>query len=52
VTGETVDETLYINCEDTRHVSLVLMRADRPHGDEIDRLVVLMQERLQRGAAK
>ncbi|UVC07958.1 hypothetical protein IHQ71_22715 [Rhizobium sp. TH2] len=47
VTGETVEETLYINCEDSRHVSLVLMlRTGRPGYGDIDAVVALMQKQL------
>ena len=47
VTGETVEETLFINCEDSRHVSLVLMlRTGRPGYGDIDAVVALMQKRL------
>jgi len=47
VTGETVEETLFINCEDSRHVSLVLMlRAGRPGYGDIDAVVALMQKHL------
>jgi len=48
VTGETNDETLFINCEDNRHVSLVLMmQSGRPTYGQIDRLVALMQKQLE-----
>jgi hypothetical protein len=47
VTGETVEETLFINCEDSRHVSLVLMlRTGRPGYGDIDAVVALMQNHL------
>ena len=47
VTGETAEETLFINCEDSRHVSLVLMlRTGRPGYGDIDAVVALMQKRL------
>lgn len=46
VTGENNTETLYINCEDLRHVSLVLMRPERPKVGEIDMIVSVMQNRL------
>lgn len=46
VTGETSAETLYINCEDQRHVSMILMSKERlSHGD-IDAVAALMQQRL------
>jgi len=46
VTGETGAETLYINCEDQRHVSMILMGRERlAHGD-IDAVAALMQQRL------
>jgi len=46
VTGETTNDTIFINCEDHRHVSVVLMRASRPAIGEIDALVALMQQLL------
>jgi hypothetical protein len=47
ITGETSEETLYINCEDVRHVSLVLMmRTERPGYGAIDAAVALMQKQL------
>jgi len=46
VTGETTEETLFVNCEDTRHVSVVLIRTSRPDVGEIDALIALMQQRL------
>lgn len=46
VTGETGSETLYVNCEDHRHISVVLMRTERPGYGEIDALVAQMQQRL------
>lgn len=47
VTGETVDDTIFVNCEDQRHVSVVLMRAKRPQVGEIDALVALLQQLLE-----
>lgn len=47
VTGETEKETLFVNCEDTRHVSIMLLRTVRPKVGEIDALVALMQQRLE-----
>lgn len=47
VTGETTDDTIFVNCEDQRHVSIVLMRANRPQVGEIDALVTLMQQILE-----
>ena len=47
VTGETSDDTVFVNCEDKRHVSMVLMRASRPQVGEIDTLVALMQQILK-----
>jgi hypothetical protein len=47
VTGETASETLYVNCEDHRHVSVVLMRAERPRHGEIDALVADLQARIE-----
>ena len=46
VTGETTDDTVFVNCEDPRHVSVVLMRAKRPQVGEIDALVALLQQLL------
>lgn len=45
-TGETDEETIYINCEDLNHVAVLLVRPTRPKVGEIDALVALMQERL------
>ena len=47
VTGETNDDTIFVNCEDQRHVSVVLMRAGRPQVGEIDALVALLQQLLE-----
>lgn len=47
VTGETTNETLFINCEDNRHVSIMLLRAERPKVGEIDAFVALMQQLLE-----
>ena len=53
VTGETVEETLFINCEDGRHVSLVLMlRTGRPGYGDIDAVVALMQKQLDNVGAQ
>jgi hypothetical protein len=46
VTGETGTETLYINCEDQRHVSMILMRRGRLEHGDIDAVAALMQQRL------
>ena len=50
VTGETTDDTVFVNCEDQNHVSVVLMRAKRPQVGEIDALVALMQQILETSA--
>jgi hypothetical protein len=47
VTGETTKDTIYVNCEDNRHVSIVLTRPARPAVGEIDALVALMQQLLE-----
>ena len=47
VTGDNDDETLYINCEDRNHVSVVLVRLARPKIGEIDALVAMMKQRLE-----
>jgi len=47
VTGETTKDTIYVNCEDNRHVSIVLTRPTRPAIGEIDALVALMQQLLE-----
>jgi hypothetical protein len=48
VTGETANETLFVNCEDKRHVSLVLMmRSGRPTHGDINRWVALMEKQLE-----
>lgn len=52
VTGETVEQTIFVNCEDARHISVVLMRAGRPEVGEIDALVALLQSRLEAGAVQ
>lgn len=53
VTGETVNETLFVSCEDNRHVSLVLMmRSGRPTYSDIDALVALTQKQLESVEAK
>ena len=44
VTGESNEDTVFINCEDHRHVSVVLMRAGRPRVGEVDALVALLQQ--------
>jgi hypothetical protein len=46
VTGETTVETLYINCEDQRHVSMILMRREPLGHSDIDAIAALMQQRL------
>lgn len=46
VTGETSAETLYINCEDQRHVSMILMSKERLEHGDVDAVAALMQRRL------
>ena len=46
VTGETTEDTIFVNCEDNRHVSVLLIRAARPEVGEIDALVALLQQLL------
>ena len=49
VTGETTKDTVFVNCEDNRHVSVVLMRPTRPEVGEIEALVALMRQLLEAG---
>lgn len=50
VTGEKDDETLYVNCEDLRHVAVLLVRPARPRVGEIDAFVSLLQHKLEQVA--
>lgn len=47
VTGETDNDTVFVNCEDNRHIAVALLRASRPEIGEIDTLVALMQQILE-----
>jgi hypothetical protein len=46
VTGEKTDETLYINCEDLKHVAILLIRPTRPRAGEIEAFVSFLEHRL------